>query len=92
MKFYYPVIVTRKPDGTFHADFPDLACCDADGDTMDDVLGEATYAAYDWIAAELQETEPDLPCATDPVDLDLEENQEARMILVNMRLTPGFEE
>lgn len=92
MKFYYPVIVRENPDGTFHASFPDLAMCEADGDTMDDVLGEATEAAYDWIASELEEDEPELPPVTDREDLELAENEEYRMILVNMHLMQGWEE
>ena len=92
MKFFYPVVVSRKEDGTYHAKFPDLAMCEADGETMDEVLGEATYAAHDWIESELLEEEPDLPSATDPVDMKLADNEELRMILVNMKLMPGWEE
>ncbi|MBQ9321567.1 MAG: type II toxin-antitoxin system HicB family antitoxin [Eubacterium sp.] len=92
MKFYYPVIVKQENDGRYHAVFPDLTMCEAYGDTMDDCLGAATEAAYDWIELELQEDEPELPSVTDHEDMHLADGEEVRMILVNMRLRPGFDE
>ena len=92
MKFYYPVIVQKKTDGTYYAHFPDLKMCEAVGDTMEDVLEHATEAAWNWINLELQEEEPDLPPATDSVDMKLAENEEVREILVNYRMTEGWEE
>lgn len=92
MKFYYPCIVHKNEDGTYHAYFPDLAMCEADGDSMDDVLWEANQAAYNWIESELLEEEPELPPVSDREDIILEDGDEFRMILVNMRLQPGWEE
>ncbi|MBR2188992.1 MAG: type II toxin-antitoxin system HicB family antitoxin [Eubacterium sp.] len=92
MKFYYPVIVHKEEDGRYHAVFPDLMMCEAFGDTMDECLGAATEAAYDWIELELQEDEPELPSVTDREDMALQPGDEVRMILVNMRLMPGFDE
>ncbi|MGI6118579.1 MAG: type II toxin-antitoxin system HicB family antitoxin [Bilifractor sp.] len=92
MKFYYPVVVSKNENGKYHAVFPDLAMCEADGISMDDVLYEATLAAHDWIESEMLEEEPDLPFATDPSDIELAEGEETRMILVNLKLMPGFEE
>lgn len=92
MKFFYPTIVHKNEDGTYHATFPDLEMCEADGDSMDDVLWNATQAAYDWIAVELEEEDPFLPSVSDREDIALEDGDEYRMILVNMRFQPGFEE
>lgn len=92
MKFYYPVIVRRLSDGSYSAHFPDLKMCEASGRTMEDVLEHATEAAWNWIDLELQEEDPDLPPATDPVDMNLENNEEVREILVNYRMTEGWEE
>ena len=66
--------------------------CEASGETMEDVQENATEAAWNWINLELQEEEPDLPPATDPVDMKLESNEEVREILVNYRMTEGWEE
>ena len=53
MKFYYPVIVKKTENG-YHAKFADLEMCEADGDTLDEVLDNAKDAAYNWIEAEFQ--------------------------------------
>ena len=92
MKFFYPTIIKQEADGRFHAVFPDLECCEAFGESLNDVLDRATDAAYGWIDAELQEDEPDLPCATDPADMDLSSDEIARMILVNYKFTDGWDE
>ena len=34
----------QKEDGTYHAIFPDLACCEASGETLDDAIDNANDA------------------------------------------------
>lgn len=92
MKFYYPAVIRKLNDGTFHAVFPDLEQCEAFGETLDDVLDHAIEAAASWISAELEEEEPLLPSATDPVDLMTDPDLIVRNILVNYRFTEGWEE
>ena len=92
MKFYYPAVITPEQDGRYHAVFPDLETCEAFGDTLDEVLDEAVEAASCWIEAELAEEEPDLPSATDPVDIPLSSGAFVRNILVNYRFSEGWEE
>ena len=41
MKFIYPAIIRKEENGTFKATFPDLACCEATGDSLDDVIEKA---------------------------------------------------
>ena len=48
MKFIYPVIIKKTAEGTYRASFPDLACCEATGDSLDDVIEKANEAA--WLA------------------------------------------
>ena len=92
MKFYYPVILKQKKENLWHGRFPDLAMCEVTGDSLEDVLDRAVEAARDWIDLELNEEDPQLPAATDPVDIVLEKDEEVREILVNYRMTEGWEE
>ena len=39
MTFTYPAVFTKKEDGTgFHAFFPDLEMCEADGADLEDAI------------------------------------------------------
>ena len=53
MKFIYPAIFHKNAFGKYHAFFPDLDCCEAEGDTLDDAIDHANEAAYNWIYSEL---------------------------------------
>jgi predicted RNase H-like HicB family nuclease len=91
MKFIYPAVIRKQQSGQFHAVFPDLACCEATGDTVEDTVDRANEAAYDWIFLELSEG-GHLPPVTDIRDLDLKEGEIVRSICVNVRLTDGWDE
>ena len=52
MKFIYPAVFRPTEDKKYNAFFPDLACCEASGDTLDDAIENANAAAYDWIYTE----------------------------------------
>ena len=69
MKFIYPAVFRKNEDGRYKAFFPDLACCEAEGDTLDDAIDNANEAAYNWIYAEVMEDEMDLPPISDESDL-----------------------
>ncbi len=89
MTFTYPAIITPHADGVgFHVTVPDLEGCEADGNDLDDSLEFAREAASDWIGVELEEFEGNLPFASDPEDLTLEEGQFIRMLLVTIKLLP----
>ena len=90
MKFIYPAIFSKTTEGTFEARFPDLECCTATGETLDDCIENANQAAYDWIYVELTEFDSELPPITDPDDLVLSDNETLRNISVNIRLTAPF--
>ena len=92
MKFYYPVILAEKEDGTWHGHFPDLAMCEVHAASLEDALDKAVEAAYAWIDLELLEEDPHLPPATDWADIPLKENEQVREILVNYRFSEGWEE
>ena len=72
--------------------FPDLACCEAKGDTLDDAIENANAAAYDWIYTELMEFEGKLPPVSEESDLDLKEGDVVRNISVNIRFQDGWDE
>ena len=38
MKFIYPAVFRKKEDGGYDAHFPDLECCEASGETLDDAI------------------------------------------------------
>ena len=45
MIFIYPAVFRKKEDGRYHAFFPDLECCEASGDTLDEAVDNANEAA-----------------------------------------------
>ncbi|MEE3420646.1 MAG: type II toxin-antitoxin system HicB family antitoxin [Lachnospiraceae bacterium] len=92
MRFVYPAVIKKQENGTYRADFPDLATCYAEGDTVDECTRNATLAAYDWIDLEMKEDEPDLPPATQVEDIALEDGEIARNILVIYKILEGWEE
>lgn len=92
MKFIYPAIIRKTEEGKYHAFFPDLACCEAEGDTLDEAVDNANEAARDWISLELSEEEPDLPHVTDISDMELCPGDEVRNIAVNIRFYEGWDE
>lgn len=88
MTFVYPAVLTpHKDDKGYHAKFPDLECCEADGPDLEDAIENARDAAYNWICVEL-EYEGDLPFSTHADDIPLEEGQFVRMISVTVKLLP----
>lgn len=92
MKFTYPAIIRKTEQGAWHAVFPDLECCEAEGDTIEEAVERANEAAYDWISLELSEDDGQLPAITDVRDMDLEEGDVVRNICVNIRFTDGWDE
>ena len=92
MNFIYPAVFHKKEDGTYHAIFPDLACCEASGNTLDDAIDNANEAARTWITVELEEDEPILPHVSDPEDILLAEDELIRNISVNIRFYEGWDE
>ena len=92
MKFTDPAIIRKQDNGTWKAWLPDLACCEAVGDTLDDAIEEVNAAVYDWISLELSEDEADLPPVSDMDDLDTIEGDVTRNICVNIRLFDGWDE
>ena len=78
MKFTYPAVFHKTEHGTYEGYFPDLACCYAKGDTLDEALEDAIHSAYDWISLELTEEEPDFPPVSDVADLGKSEGEIAR--------------
>ena len=92
MKFIYPAIIRKEKNGTFKATFPDLACCEATGESLDDVIEKANEAAVGWLELELSEEMPMLPPVTDKDDLVLEEGELVRDICANVKFYDGWEE
>ena len=92
MKFYYPTKVKKETEERYLAVFPDLETCTAVGSSLEDVLDRATDAARCWIEVELEEDEPHLPPATDPVDIPHGPDESVHMILVNIKAWDGWDE
>lgn len=92
MKFIYPAMISKTEKGTWRAVFPDLECCQAEGDTLEEAVEKANEAAFDWISLELSEDSGQLPPVTDIRDMDLKEGETVRNICVNIRFTDGWDE
>ncbi|HJA44128.1 MAG TPA: type II toxin-antitoxin system HicB family antitoxin [Candidatus Dorea stercoravium] len=92
MNFIYPAVFRKGEDGKYHASFPDLECCEAVGDTLDDAIDNANDAARSWLSVELEEEEPELPCVSDMEDIPAEEGDIIRNISVNIRFYEGWDE
>ena len=94
MKFVYPAVFHKNENGGYEGFFPDLACCEAEAETLEEVIEKANAALYDWIELELSEDEVNLPPISDPRDLEqhLKEGQQVRQICVNIRLFDGWDE
>jgi len=91
MTFTYPAIFTPHEDGKgYHAEFPDLECCEADGPDLEDAIENARDAANNWITVELEEFDSDLPFSTYIGDIQptLKEGQLVKMISVKIKLLP----
>ena len=92
MNFIYPAVFRKGEDGKYHASFPDLECCEAVGDTLDDAIDNANDAARSWLSVELEEEEPELPCVSDMEDIPAEEGDIIRNISLNIRFYEGWDE
>ena len=94
MKFTYPAVIGKEENGSWKAVLPDLACCEGEAETLEEVIEKANAALYDWIELELSEDEVNLPPISDPRDLEqhLKEGQQVRQICVNIRLFDGWDE
>ena len=92
MTFIYPVILTRKEDGSWEGEFPDLEMCRCKGASLHEALEDARNQAYDWIDLELQEENPVMPHVSDVEDLVVSKNQEVRSVMVHYRFTEGWDE
>ena len=92
MKFIYPAVIRKTEEGKFQASFPDLECCQASGDTLEEAVDKANEAAYDWISLELSEDDGELPSISDKEDMELQEGDIVRNISVNIRFYEGWDE
>ena len=91
MKFIYPAVF-RKTENGYHAFFPDLECCEASGDTLDDAIENANEACRNWITVELEEEEPNMPYVSDIEDIEIKDGDIVRKISVNIRFYEGWDE
>ena len=91
MKFIYPAVFRKNEDG-YHAFFPDLECCEASGDTLDDAIENANEACRNWITVELEEEEPNMPYVSDIEDIEIKDGDIVRNISVNIRFYEGWDE
>ena len=92
MKFIYPAVFRKKEDGGYDSHFPDLECCEASGETLDDAIDNANEAARTWITVELEEEDPIFPHVSDLEDIELAEDEIVRNISVNIRFYEGWDE
>jgi len=88
MTFTYPAVFTpHKDDKGFHAYFPDLECCEADGPDLEDTIEEVKDAAYNWLSLELEEG-GEFPETSHAEDLELPEGSFVKNIMIRIKLLP----
>ena len=92
MKFIYPAIFRKTDEGSYQGFFPDLECCYAKGDTLEEAVVDANEAARCWLTSELEEEEWMLPPVSDLKDLELNEGDVVRNIAVTIRFYEGWDE
>lgn len=92
MKFVYPAVFHKSEKGGYEGYFPDPACCEAKGETLDEAVENANEAALDWINLELSEDEVNLPPVSEVSDLELKEGDIVRNIQVTIKFMEGWEE
>lgn len=92
MKFVYPAVFHRTEQGVYQGYFPDLECCYAQGDTLEEAVDNANEAARAWLTAELEEENPQLPAVTDHQDIKKENGDTVRNIAVTIRFYEGWDE
>ena len=92
MTFIYPVILTRREDGSWEGEFPDLEMCRCEGRNLHEALEDARVQAYNWIDLELQEEDPVMPHVSDVEDLAVSDGQVVRSVMVHYRVTEGWDE
>lgn len=92
MRFIYPAVFHKTEDDKYKAHFPDLECCYAEGDTLEEAVDNANEAASNWISTELMEEDWDLPSISDESDISLEDGDVIRNIAVTIRLRDGWDE
>lgn len=88
MTFTYPAVFTpHKDDEGYHAEFPDLECCEAEGRDLEEAIEEAKDAAYNWLMLELEEG-GEFPEQTHVDDIELGEGCIAKQLLIRIKLMP----
>ncbi|HIX58894.1 MAG TPA: type II toxin-antitoxin system HicB family antitoxin [Candidatus Blautia gallistercoris] len=92
MKFIYPAVFRQTTDGTYEGFFPDLECCYARGESLEDAIEDANAAACSWIEVELEDENGQLPPVSDWNDIPLQEGDILRNISVTIRFTDGWDE
>ena len=95
MKFVYPAVFHKSEKGGYEGHFPDLACCEAKGETLDEAVENANEAALALDQPrELSEDEVNLPPPVSEVsDLyELKEGDIVRNIQVTIKFMEGWEE
>ena len=92
MKFTYPAVIGKEENGSWKAVLPDLACCEAEAETLEEVIEKANAALYDWIELELSEDEPMIPYVSDIEDIEVKDGEIVRNISMNIRFYEGWDE
>ena len=92
MQFTYPAIFTKhENDEGYHAEFPDLECCEVDGEDLFSTVEEARLAALNWITTEIDEFDGNLPFATHWQEIQVKEGQQVKLISVMVKLVPDYD-
>ena len=82
MKYAYPIILTRDPNGYYLAEAPDLPGIVVGGDSLTEALQAAADACAMWLA-DAEKNREDIPVASDLYSLSCPENAKAALVLAD---------
>ncbi|WKY47063.1 type II toxin-antitoxin system HicB family antitoxin [Eubacteriaceae bacterium ES3] len=73
-KLFYPAVFIPEEDGGFSVFFPDIPGCNTCGDTMDHAY-EMAFDALGLVLSYIEDNKEEIPTASKPQDIKLEEGQ-----------------
>ncbi|MDI3537782.1 MAG: hypothetical protein PWP30_2264 [Eubacteriaceae bacterium] len=82
-KLFYPAVFIPEEDGGFSVFFPDIPGCNTCGDTMDQAY-EMAFDALGLVLSYMEDNKEDIPGASNPQEIKLEEGQFLAVIEFDM--------
>ena len=92
MVFTYPAVFRKEADSTYTGYMPDLKGISFKADSFDTAVREAHHEMEQYLIAEFEEEDPNLPPVSEPDDIELSDGEQVVQISVHYRFHQGFDE